>query len=368
MARVLVFPHARGVTPGLRGFAKRLDLAGHDVAIVDLFDGRTFDSVEKGIAHAESIGFGEIVERAVAAFDSAGQPTVVIGFSLGVLPAQKLAQTEPDVVGAVLCHSAVPAEMFGELRDIPIQIHLNDADPFAEEDRPAAEEMARAANVELFTYPGEGHLIADVSSTDFDPAASSLVMERTFALLDRVGGAHLEIDDHGRPEPPLAADEVGTLIGFLDYQRATLEWKTRGLGPEGLSTSVAASTMTLGGLLKHLAYVEDDWSVRWLAGEERPEPWRSVDWSADRDWDWNSARADTPGELRNLWRSSVERSRAHIAVALATTGPDGLARRPWPDGSAPSLRWILVHLIEEYARHNGHADLLREAIDGETGE
>jgi uncharacterized damage-inducible protein DinB len=178
----------------------------------------------------------------------------------------------------------------------------------------------------------------------------------------------MTIDEHGRPEPPIAGDEAATLLGFLDFQRATLEWKCAGVGRDGMRTTVAASTLTLGGLLKHMAYVEDLWFSRSLHGREPHPPWDSVDWKADRDWDWHSAADDEPDELRTLWRDAVDRSRARASDALAEGGLDGRAKSTWPDGQAPSLRWILCHMIEEYARHNGHADLIRESIDGETGE
>jgi uncharacterized damage-inducible protein DinB len=174
--------------------------------------------------------------------------------------------------------------------------------------------------------------------------------------------------EESRPEPEPAGDEMGTLLGFLEYQRATLAWKCTGLEPEGLRATVGASSMTLGGLLKHLAYVEDDWFSRALHGYDPQPPWNAVDWSADRDWDWNSAADDPPEALFALWRDAVARSRALVGDALAEGGLDTTAKRTWPDGSAPNLRWILTHMIEEYARHNGHADLLREAIDGQTGE
>ena len=177
-----------------------------------------------------------------------------------------------------------------------------------------------------------------------------------------------ELDEQGRPEPPLAADEVGTLLGFLDFQRATLEWKCAGVDAAGMRSTVGVSTITLGGLLKHLAYVEDDWFSRWLFDEPRRAPWNTVDWSVDPDWDWTSATDDSPGELLALWRAAVSRSRSKVDEALAAGGLEQLARRRWPDGRAPSLRWILTHMIEEYSRHNGHADLLRESIDGSTGE
>lgn len=176
------------------------------------------------------------------------------------------------------------------------------------------------------------------------------------------------VDEFGRPHPPLAAAEVDTLIGFLEYQRATLAWKCRGLDSSGLNAKVGASAMTLGGLLKHLAFVEDDWSARWLHGMERQPPWDSVDWKSDPNWEWNTAADDNPDELFAVWGHSVERSRILIRQALEKGDVGQLAKRSFSEGDAASLRWILVHLIEEYARHNGHADLLRESVDGETGE
>jgi uncharacterized damage-inducible protein DinB len=177
-----------------------------------------------------------------------------------------------------------------------------------------------------------------------------------------------DLDEHGRPEPPLAGDETETLLGFLEFHRATLAWKCSGLDADGLRATTAASSMTLAGMLKHLAYVEDQWFSRWLRGRDPASPWDTVDWKADRDWDWHSAADDSPEELFALWEDTVARSRASVAEALADGGLDQLARRTWPDGRAPSLRWILVHMVEEYARHNGHADLLRESVDGQTGE
>ncbi|THV26551.1 DinB family protein [Glycomyces paridis] len=176
------------------------------------------------------------------------------------------------------------------------------------------------------------------------------------------------IDDHGRPEPPVAGDEAATLLGFLDYQRATFAWKTAGLDAAGLNATVGVSTMTLGGMLKHLSYVETDWFARFLLARPAGEPWDSVDWKADLDWDWHSAADDEPDDLRSLWRGSVETARALTAEALADGGLSRPAATAWSDGRRPTLRWILVHMIEEYARHNGHADLIRESIDGEVGE
>jgi hypothetical protein len=124
--------------------------------------------------------------------------------------------------------------------------------------------------------------------------------------------------------------------------------------------------MTLGGMLKHLTRFEDDMSTEWLHGREQLPPWNGVDWDADPAWDWRSAADDSPAELYALWRDAVTRSRALLAAAMAGGGP---ARRAGgPDSPAPSLRYILLNMIEEYARHNGHADLIREAIDGRVGQ
>ena len=179
-----------------------------------------------------------------------------------------------------------------------------------------------------------------------------------------------DVDEYGRPEPPLTGDETETLVGFLEYQRATLAWKCRGLDAAGLNVTVGVSSMTLGGMLKHLAYVEDYWFSQRLLGRDWHPPVDTGDWPADPDWDWHftSAAGDSPEQLDAIWRAAVAQSRSSVADALAEGGLAGLARFSWPNGESPSLRWILVHMIEEYARHNGHADLIRESIDGETGE
>jgi uncharacterized damage-inducible protein DinB len=192
------------------------------------------------------------------------------------------------------------------------------------------------------------------------------------------------LDEQGRPEPDLAVGELATLLGFLEFHRATLEWKTRGLTDNQLRQRIASSTMTLGGLLMHMAYVEDHWFVGVIHDRERMSPWAEVDWKATPDWEWDSAQTMTGEAMRSQWNASVDRSRAALNEALgaatsaqptdaaqpaANTDQLGaLAKRLRPSGEPVSLRWILVHMIEEYARHNGHADLLREAIDGQTGE
>ena len=177
-----------------------------------------------------------------------------------------------------------------------------------------------------------------------------------------------DLDEQGRPEPKPAVSEIDTLLGFLDFQRATLAWKCSDLDAAGLRATVGTSTMTLGGLLKHMAFVEDHWFSRYLHGNERSAPWDTVDWDAQPDWEWESSKQDSPEQLRTGWEDAVTRSRDLLEVALAADGPGQLAKRAMRDGGTPSLRWILVHMIEEYARHNGHADLLRESVDGQTGE
>ena len=168
-------------------------------------------------------------------------------------------------------------------------------------------------------------------------------------------------------EPPMAGDEADTLLGSLERQRATFAWKCSGVDASGMRATVGASALTLGGLLKHLALVEDHYfSVR-LLGRGPTPPYDTVDWDADPDWEWHSAAADTPAELTTAWRQAVARSRAALAEALGGGGLDQVARGTgWRE--PPSVRRILVDLVEEYARHVGHADLLREAVDGLVGE
>lgn len=171
-----------------------------------------------------------------------------------------------------------------------------------------------------------------------------------------------------RVVPPFAADEAATLIGFLNHQRDTLRWKCSGLTAEQLATPVAPTTITLGGLLKHLAVVESGWlNLTFAGGIEKPSWLDELD-PDDPDWSFTSARGATPEELFAHLDAAIRVSDRVIADAL--TKPDGLATlsAEADDGEWISLRWILCHLIEEYARHNGHADLLREAIDGSTGE
>jgi hypothetical protein len=173
-------------------------------------------------------------------------------------------------------------------------------------------------------------------------------------------------DDDVPWEPPLAGTEAEHLAGALDRLRATFRWKTGGLGAAGLQTRIGASSLTLGGLLKHLAAVEDYTFTTKLSGEPLGAPWDAVGW--DKDWQFTSAADDTPEQLYALWDGAAERSRARLGAALASGGLDQLVHLSWPDGRHASLRRLLCDLIEEYGRHTGHAGLLREAADGLAGE
>ena len=171
-----------------------------------------------------------------------------------------------------------------------------------------------------------------------------------------------------RTPPPIAADEATTLVAFLDYQRDTLRWKCSGLTAEQLSTTVPPTSITLAGLLKHLAVVEAGWLNLTFAGGIVMPSWLGDMDPEDPDWSYTSARGESPDRLFAWLDESVAVSDRVVAKALQR--PEGLSSLSVgeEDGAHVSLRWVLCHLIEEYARHNGHADLLREAIDGETGE
>lgn len=170
-----------------------------------------------------------------------------------------------------------------------------------------------------------------------------------------------------RQYPDPAGTELDGLTQFLDSQRQTLLLKANGLDAEQLAQTHPPSRLSLGGLLNHLALVEDDWLQEGFLGLPAQQPWASVDWDATPDWDFDTA-ADTdpdPDHLRDRYRQACQRSRE---VVNAADGLDQLGIRPLRGGQRFTLRWVLFHLIEETARHAGHADLLREAIDGSTGD
>ena len=190
MAEVLLFHHVMGQTPGFFAFADELRQAGHTVHTPNLLDGRTFDSIDEGLAYVGEIGFGEVIGRGDQAASEPPEGLVYGGFSLGVVPAQKLAQTRPGAKGALFFYSCVPMAEFGSWPEgVPVQIHGADADPFFvdEGDIDAARELVASTDgAELFLYPGDQHYFADSSLPSYDAAATALLTQRVLAFLDAV--------------------------------------------------------------------------------------------------------------------------------------------------------------------------------------
>ncbi len=189
MTEVVLYHHVQGLTAGVRSFADELRAAGHTVHTPDLFDGRTFDTLEEGMAFARVTGFGALAERGVAAANDLGPELVYAGFSFGVMAAQQLAQTRPGARGALLMYSCLPVSEFGDAwpEGVPVQVHGKDADPFFVEDLEAAQALvASSEQAELFLYPGEEHLFADSSLPAYDADAATLLTERVLAFLAAV--------------------------------------------------------------------------------------------------------------------------------------------------------------------------------------
>jgi dienelactone hydrolase len=191
VAEVLLFHHAQGQTEGFHAFAGELRRAGHTVHAPDLFEGRTFGSIDEGMAHVGELGFGEVMERGRRAAEELPAELVYAGFSLGVVPAQMLAQTRPGARGVVLMYSCVPLSEFGTAwpPEVPVQIHGMDADPYfvGEGDVDAAREIvASAPRAELFLYPGDQHYFADSSLPSYDPDAAALLLDRVLEFLGQV--------------------------------------------------------------------------------------------------------------------------------------------------------------------------------------
>ena len=189
MTEVVLFHHAQGLTPGVRDFAERLTAAGHTVHVPDLYDGRVFDDLEGGLDYARDVGFGTILERGRAAAEALPQGVVYAGFSLGVMPAQMLAQTRESAKGALLLHACLPVAEFGGSwpNGVRVQVHGMDADPFFadEGDLDAARELvATTPDAELFLYPGDQHLFADSSLPSYDKDAAEVLTERVLGFLD----------------------------------------------------------------------------------------------------------------------------------------------------------------------------------------
>jgi dienelactone hydrolase len=190
MAEVLLFHHAQGLTEGVLAFADTLRGAGHVVHTPDLYDGHTFDSLDEGVGYAQQVGFGTVMERGVQAADDLPAGLVHAGTSLGVMPAQRLAQTRPDAAGALLLEACVPTSEFGSWpAGVPVQVHGMDADPFfaLEGDIDAARALVKEADdAELFVYPGDRHLFSDSSLASYDATAAALLTERVLAFLARL--------------------------------------------------------------------------------------------------------------------------------------------------------------------------------------
>lgn len=168
--------------------------------------------------------------------------------------------------------------------------------------------------------------------------------------------------------PPMAGTETEHLTGALERLRTTFRYKADDLDAAGLQVKIGASSLTLGGLLKHLAICEDNMFTVRLSGAPIGSPWEGTDWDGDGNWEIDSAADDTPEQLYEMWDGAVERSRARLSTALATGGLDQPVHWTSPDGHRASLRRLVCDLIEEYGRHTGHADLIREAVDGRVGE
>ena len=189
MAEILLFHHALGRTAGVLAFAEELRAAGHVVHAPDLFDGKTFSELADGVAYAGQVGFDVIMQRGAAAAEPLPAELVYAGFSLGVLPAQMLTQTRPGARGALLLYSVVPTSEFDSPwpDGVPVQIHAMEGDEWFEEDRPAAQALVdEAENAELFLYPGDGHVFADSSHSDYDQDAATLLKQRVLAFLQAV--------------------------------------------------------------------------------------------------------------------------------------------------------------------------------------
>jgi pimeloyl-ACP methyl ester carboxylesterase/uncharacterized damage-inducible protein DinB len=395
-----------------------IERAGHRVHPLTLPGMESRDADRSAITLRDHV---DAVIAAIDAVDPAAGKVALVGHSAGSGIAYAALDARPDRVACAVLIGGFPTGDGGALCDahavVNGEIPLPDWSAFEEEDLVGLDDKARAEFRERAipspeqVPPGPQRLADErrydvpvtVVATEFSTEAlkgwiaKGAEPVREFTKIRDVryvdlptghwpqftrpeelawiilGSMHVQasaviLDDHGRPQPPVAAGEVASVLGFLDYQRATLAWKCAGLDAAGFNTRVAASSMTLGGMLNHMTLVEESWFSRSLHGHESQPPWSTVDWKATPDWEWDSAAEDTPEQLRARWQDAVARSRELVAEALADGGLDRLAKRAWPDGMVPSLRWILLHMIEEYARHNGHADLIREAIDGETGE
>jgi dienelactone hydrolase len=191
MTDVILFHHAQGLTDGVRAFAGQLRASGHHVTVPDLYDGATFETLDEGIGHAEQVGFDTIIERGRLAAEGLPNGIVYAGFSLGVLPAQMLAQTRPGAKGALLFHACIPASEFGcpWPQGVPLQVHAMEADELfvAGGDLDAARDLVKTVEgAELFLYPGDQHLFTDNSLPAYEESAATLLMQRVLSFLGSV--------------------------------------------------------------------------------------------------------------------------------------------------------------------------------------
>lgn len=189
MAQIVLFHHAQGLTPGVIAFADDLRGAGHTVHTPDLFEGHTFATLEDGLAYARQVGFGKLLDDGVRIAEGLPSDLVYAGFSMGVMPAQKLAQTRPGAIGALFFHSCLPVSEFGSAwpDEVPVQVHAMDADPYFVDDgdiEAARALVDEAADAELFLYPGNRHLFADSSLPSYDPEAAALLRKHVLGFLE----------------------------------------------------------------------------------------------------------------------------------------------------------------------------------------
>ena len=188
MAEILLFHHAQGQTPGFLAFADELRAAAHTVHTPDLYDGKTFSELDDGVGYAQEVGFDTILDRGRLAAEGLPDELVYAGFSLGVMPAQMLAQTRPGVKGALFFSAALPPSEFGSPwpQGVPLQIHMMEDDEWALEDLDAARQLETIEGAELFWYPGDGHLFVDNSLPDYDEQAATLLKQRVLSFLDNI--------------------------------------------------------------------------------------------------------------------------------------------------------------------------------------
>ncbi|WP_212753915.1 DUF664 domain-containing protein [Nakamurella aerolata] len=224
----------------------------------------------------------------------------------------------------------------------------------------------RGMDAELRGWTDQPGLRLDTSDLTVAQTADAVSAQLGSALLP--APARAAAAEPQRTDPPLHGSEFDTLLGFLNFHRDTLRWKVSGLTTEHLATPHPPSDLTLAGMLGHLTYVENYWTQEVLDGQGQAEPWASVDWSVDADWDWHSAIGSGGAELLDAFGAQNTDTDSRLRAAWQAGGGDALSAKADRSGEHFSVRWIMVHLVEEYARDNGHADLIRESIDGLTGE